>query len=106
MSDQKVILTTTCLLDGYRVVRYLGVEAIYLHDFDVKKRAKALKIDFKREQTVVAFEVLQEEIKKTAQSRGCNGVIGANFNILPLGHRGHPVEGYVLYGTLVELEKE
>ena len=107
MPDQKVILSTTYSVEGYRIVRYLDMEMAYVDYLGIKKQAKALNVDFKREQVIVAFEILREKMKKIAQEKGCNGVLGVQFKALPIGHRRDPSEGrYAMYGTLVKLEKD
>jgi uncharacterized protein YbjQ (UPF0145 family) len=108
-ASQHVLVTTTPTVDGYRAVRYLGIESVEfvigtgpwseittdLADF-FGRRSRAFERKLQD-----AKQFAMQALKYVAAEKGANAVIGVDLDFTEFS--GNRI-GLILNGTLVQLE--
>lgn len=106
----KVILSSTQLLDGYRIKEYVGIETAtivigtgVLAEFtsDISDFFGARSSAFERK-LVDAKNGALDRLKLVARSRGANAVIGVSINFTEFTSNRI---GLMAYGTIVKVDK-
>lgn len=107
-----MILTTTSVLEGYKIVEYLGmVKGVIVRSptisesfFAGLKTLVGGKIGSLINMCDKAREQALEEAVKEARERGANAVIGIDFDSSDINFKGESATEIICYGTAVIIE--